>query len=52
MKSLAFLPFALMLSIITNAQVTLGYYLPKEISYNPAIPTPNQFFGHEVGDGI
>ncbi len=50
MKRLAFLPIALMMSIITNAQVILGYYLPKEISYNPAIPTPNQFFGHEVGE--
>jgi hypothetical protein len=33
-----------------SAQVTLGYYLPKEISYNPSIPTPKQFTGHEPGE--
>jgi hypothetical protein len=36
-------------SIITNCQVTLDYYLP-ELNYNPRIPTPKQFFGHEIGE--
>lgn len=40
----------LLLSKVGMSQVTLGYYLPKEIYYNPAIPTPKQFTGYEVGE--
>lgn len=29
---------------------TLDYYLPKNVSYNPAIPTPASVIGHEVGE--
>ena len=28
----------------------LSYYLPKNVSYNPAIPTPKSIIGHEVGE--
>ncbi|MCU0460556.1 MAG: hypothetical protein MUF36_00870 [Bacteroidales bacterium] len=35
---------------LTDAQVSIGYYLPEDIGYNAAIPTPKQFFGHEVGE--
>jgi hypothetical protein len=35
---------------LLNAQIGLDYYLPKDISYNPAVPTPKQFTGHEVGE--
>ncbi|NDC79339.1 MAG: zinc carboxypeptidase, partial [Chitinophagia bacterium] len=28
----------------------LGYYLPREVSYNPAIPTPEKVIGHKVGE--
>jgi hypothetical protein len=28
----------------------LSYYLPKNVSYNPAIPTPKSVIGHEVGE--
>jgi hypothetical protein len=35
---------------VTRAQVTPDYYLPKDINYDPAIPTPKQFLGHEVGE--
>ncbi|NJB37482.1 M14 family metallopeptidase [Croceivirga sp. JEA036] len=31
-------------------QPTLDYYLPKNITYNPAIPTPKEVIGHEVGE--
>jgi hypothetical protein len=41
---------AILICSSISAQTTLGYYLPKEISYDPAIPTPKQFFGHEVGE--
>ena len=45
------LPMILFLIIpLLNAQVTLDYYLPEDISYNAAIPTPKQIIGHEVGE--
>ncbi len=28
----------------------LSYYLPKNVTYNPAIPTPKSVIGHEVGE--
>lgn len=28
----------------------LSYYLPKNVSYNSAIPTPKSIIGHEVGE--
>jgi hypothetical protein len=28
----------------------LSYYLPKGYTYNPAIPTPKQVLGYEVGE--
>ncbi|MCX6259761.1 MAG: M14 family zinc carboxypeptidase [Bacteroidia bacterium] len=37
-------------SLLTNSQVTLDYYLPKSITYNLSVPTPKQFFGHEIGE--
>ncbi|WP_420581129.1 M14 family zinc carboxypeptidase [Reichenbachiella sp.] len=38
--------------ILTNseAQISLDYYLPENINYNPAIPTPQSVIGHEVGE--
>jgi len=35
---------------VANAQISLDYYLPKDISYNPSVPTPKQFLGHEIGE--
>ncbi len=32
------------------AQVDLSYYLPEGYTYNPAIPTPKQVLGYEVGE--
>ncbi|MCW3087336.1 MAG: zinc carboxypeptidase [Sediminibacterium sp.] len=37
------------LSIVTKAQ-DLNYYLPKNVTYNAAIPTPKSIIGHEVGE--
>ena len=31
-------------------QVDLDYYLPKDVSYNPNIPTPKSIIGHEIGE--
>lgn len=39
------------LPLVVFAQnVDLSYYLPKGVSYNPAIPTPQSVIGHEVGE--
>ena len=40
----------LCLSHSTFAQVSLDYYLPQNISFNPAIPTPESVIGHQVGE--
>lgn len=38
------------LSIMAQQAIGLDYYLPKEVSYNPEIPTPKEVIGHEVGE--
>ena len=35
---------------ITLAQADLSYYLPEDVSYDPAIPTPSSVLGFEVGE--
>ncbi len=40
-------------SFYSNAQdyrVSLDYYLPNDVTYDPQIPTPKSSLGHEVGD--
>jgi Zinc carboxypeptidase len=40
-------------SFFSHAQdysVTLDYYLPSDVTYNPLIPTPKSSLGHEVGN--
>ncbi len=34
----------------TYGQADLAYFLPTDVSYNPAIPTPASVIGHEVGE--
>jgi hypothetical protein len=50
MKRMVFLPAVLLTSFIIKAQVSIDYYLPKDVTYNKEIPTPKQFTGHEVGE--
>ncbi|GMQ30063.1 M14 family metallopeptidase [Algoriphagus confluentis] len=38
-----------LIALLTFAQ-DLSYYLPKGYTYNPAIPTPKQVLGYEVGE--
>ncbi len=33
-----------------HSQEKLNYFLPDDVSYNPAIPTPEQFFGQQMGE--
>jgi hypothetical protein len=51
MKRILFSLMCLFLAIGQGiAQVDLSYYLPKDVSYNPAIPTPKQVLGYEPGE--
>ncbi len=45
-----FLLLLLAVGIGSNAQVNLNYYLPKNVTYNKSIPTPESVVGHEVGE--
>jgi hypothetical protein len=43
----------LLLSLLIAVEIAaqdLSYYLPKNVSYNPAIPTPKSVIYHEVGE--
>ncbi len=31
-------------------KVSLSYYLPQDVTYNPDVPTPKDILGYEVGD--
>ena len=46
------LAFALASSVFAQVpvKVPLSYYLPAGVAYDPAIPTPEAFFGFQVGE--
>lgn len=48
-KILSLLIFATFFVTAQN-DVTLNYYLPDNVSYDPNIPTPKEVIGHEVGE--
>jgi len=50
MKKSSLLLLVLLITGGLNAQIDLDYYLPKDISYNPSVPTPKQTTGHEPGE--
>jgi hypothetical protein len=50
MKRFSVLSASLLISILTYAQEGIGYFLPHDITYNPEIPTPKEFTGHEIGE--
>ncbi|SEG21550.1 M14 metallopeptidase family protein [Algoriphagus boritolerans] len=43
---------AVLLALFTSLTIAqdLSYYLPKGYTYNPAVPTPKQVLGYEVGE--
>ncbi|MBN8688343.1 MAG: zinc carboxypeptidase [Chitinophagales bacterium] len=41
---------ALLLAGLSVNSQDLGYYLPQQVSYNPAIPKPKEVIYHEVGE--
>lgn len=36
-------------SLFSQSNTDLSYYLPKDVTYNKAIPTPQQVIGHQIG---
>jgi hypothetical protein len=40
----------LFVSLLPAQSVDLSYYLPKEVQYNAAVPTPEAFLGWQVGE--
>src|SRR5574343_5993 len=49
MKKIA-IAFLLSLFAVSGFAQDLSYYLPKNVQYNKAIPTPVSVIGHEVGE--
>lgn len=49
MKNFSILWFFISLTAFSQGTVDLSYYLPAGVLYNPAIPTPKEVIGHEVG---
>ena len=49
MKKLLLLPILFFVTILSFAQ-DLSYYLPSDVTYNKAIPTPKEIIYHEVGE--
>lgn len=41
---------ALLLTGLRAASQDLSYYLPQQVTYNPAIPKPKEVIYHEVGE--
>ena len=50
MKKTLTLISLLSFSLLTKSQIGSDYYLPQDVSYNKSIPSPKQFFGHEIGE--
>ncbi|GHB84381.1 M14 metallopeptidase family protein [Persicitalea jodogahamensis] len=50
MKKYLLLLLTLVGTFTLQAQVADSYYLPTNITYDPAIPTPQQFLGYQVGE--
>jgi len=51
MKKLSWLFIFISIStIVAQQKIDLNYYLPQDISYNAAIPTPESILGFQVGE--
>ncbi|RMG24795.1 MAG: hypothetical protein D6730_12000, partial [Bacteroidetes bacterium] len=40
----------LLLAAFAQKHVSLSYYLPQNVQYDPSIPTPESFLGFQVGE--
>ncbi|MGX1929542.1 M14 family metallopeptidase [Flagellimonas sp. 2504JD4-2] len=50
MKQLSLLGLAFLAFNLSAQNVSLDYYLPQDVTYDPNIPTPKEIIGHEVGE--
>lgn len=50
MKKIVLINILISLSLLSNAQAGLDYFLSKDVTYKKEIPTPKQIIGHEVGE--
>ena len=50
MRRIALLVFLATTTLFSQSQTDLSYYLPKDVTYNPNIPTPKSIIDHEVGE--
>lgn len=50
MKQLYILLFMMLGTAIYAQNITLDYYLPGDVNYDPNIPKPAEIIGHEVGE--
>ncbi len=50
MKQISLVLFTLLGISLSAQNVTLDYYLPEDVTYNPNIPKPSEVLGHEVGE--
>jgi hypothetical protein len=50
MRKITSLLLTLLLSASLFAQVKDSYYLPQDVTYNPDIPTPQEFLGYQLGE--
>jgi hypothetical protein len=50
MKKLSFLLTGLIISIALSGQVTIDYFMPKDVTFRGDIPAPAKFAGHEIGE--
>lgn len=50
MKKITTILVAILFAGITQAQVSLDYYLPSNVTYNQNVPTPKSVLGFEVGE--
>lgn len=50
MKKITSILIVLLFVGISQAQVSLDYYLPQNLSYNKSVPTPESVLGFQVGE--
>ncbi len=50
MRKITSLLLTLFVSVSLFAQVKDSYYLPQDVTYNPDIPTPQEFLGYQLGE--
>ena len=50
MKKISVLFLVIIFHTCVFAQWPISYYMPKHLSYDPEIPTPSEFTGHDVGE--